>query len=204
MARNSGAALVAVMGWLLSSAHVAAAQAHAPGRPLAPRWPESIATASAWTGIHIPRDLREALDSLPGRFPQLVPRFRAEPEDSIWKYHHTVGLWIRNEWGLWAGSRLARYFRRLGVAHPDDMSSIILTSLWREVNRQPVHLRALIACLRRYQAIVDSAQAAAGDTASYYLPVVICGPSGPVEIRRGAQVMPGTIIIPPPRRPGRP
>lgn len=45
--------------------------------------------------------------------------------------HMTLGRYLRNNWGLWAGSKLSRYFNNLEIFHPDDMSSIILTSYHR-------------------------------------------------------------------------
>ena len=35
-------------------------------------------------------------------------------------------MWLRNNWGLWSGSRLERYFYARGVYHPDNMSGAIL------------------------------------------------------------------------------
>ena len=46
-------------------------------------------------------------------------------EDTI-GYHFTLGMWIRNNWGLWGGSRLQKYFLERGLKHPDDMSAAIL------------------------------------------------------------------------------
>lgn len=40
--------------------------------------------------------------------------------------HHTLGRHLRNEWGLWQDSPLARYFKQQGIEHPDDMSHAIL------------------------------------------------------------------------------
>lgn len=40
--------------------------------------------------------------------------------------HMSTGMWIRNNWGLWKGKELAKYFNKLEIYHPDDMSSIIL------------------------------------------------------------------------------
>ena len=54
--------------------------------------------------------------------------------------HHSVGLWIRNEWGLWKGSPLKDYFIQLGVTHPDDMSGIIIRCLHRHLNNKPLNL----------------------------------------------------------------
>ena len=30
--------------------------------------------------------------------------------DETIKYHHGLGVWLRNNWGLWGGSRLQKYF----------------------------------------------------------------------------------------------
>lgn len=35
-------------------------------------------------------------------------------------------MWIRNNWGLWGGSRLQKYFTDKGIHHPDNMSHVIL------------------------------------------------------------------------------
>jgi len=55
-------------------------------------------------------------------------------------YHMSMGLWMRNNWGLWKGSRLAKWFNAQGIIHPDDMSGIILTSFWRHLNNKPIGL----------------------------------------------------------------
>ncbi len=65
-------------------------------------------------------------------------------------YHHGLGTWIRNEWGLWGGSRLRRYFREKGLFHPDDMSGIILESFWYKLHGQPYDLGAAILTAQAY------------------------------------------------------
>lgn len=40
--------------------------------------------------------------------------------------HHGLGMWIRNNWGIWGGSRLQVYFGQRGFSEPDSVSSIIL------------------------------------------------------------------------------
>jgi hypothetical protein len=42
------------------------------------------------------------------------------------KYHLGFGMWIRNNWGLWGGSRLQKYFLTRDIKHPDSMSALIL------------------------------------------------------------------------------
>jgi hypothetical protein len=48
------------------------------------------------------------------------------------EWHHTLGMIIRDSWGLWESDRekkseLVKYFNSYGIYHADDMSSIILT-----------------------------------------------------------------------------
>ena len=68
------------------------------------------------------------------------------------RYHRTIGMWMRNNWGLWRGSRLKQYFNNLGVNHPDDMSAIILTSFWRHLHKQPIKLEEQIKVCQDYWA----------------------------------------------------
>ena len=66
-------------------------------------------------------------------------------------YCFILGLWIRTNWGLWEGSRLARYFNRLEIQHPDDMSQIILDTFWRYLNRKPIELEMEIIECKKYR-----------------------------------------------------
>lgn len=54
--------------------------------------------------------------------------------------HFGMGMWIRNNWGLWGGGKLSKYFKSIGIFHPDDMSGIILTSYYRHLKRQDLEL----------------------------------------------------------------
>ena len=40
-------------------------------------------------------------------------------------WHMGIGMWIRNNWGLWAGGELQDHFKELGLFHADDMSGMI-------------------------------------------------------------------------------
>jgi hypothetical protein len=50
--------------------------------------------------------------------------------------HFGLGMWIRNNWRLWRGGKLANDFKSKGIFHPDDMSGIILTSYYRQLHNQ--------------------------------------------------------------------
>jgi hypothetical protein len=103
---------------------------------------------SSPTGIYIPNDPEEALTELDGLLPScFVEAFlKRGPDD----YHLSVGLWLRNNWGLWRGSRLAKRFNEMGIYHPDDMSGIILASYYRYLRRQPLHLEEQVDLYQTY------------------------------------------------------
>jgi hypothetical protein len=58
---------------------------------------------------------------------------------------------IRNGWELWKGkNQISRFFKSKGISHPDDMSSIILTSFHRELNNKPIDLDEQIGVYKEY------------------------------------------------------
>jgi hypothetical protein len=66
--------------------------------------------------------------------------------------HHTLGQWLRNNWSLWDQTMpLPRWFiENLGLGHADDMSGVILESLWCKVRGQPYDLALHVAQLRAH------------------------------------------------------
>jgi hypothetical protein len=85
-------------------------------------------TAETVNGIYIPRDLGDCFLELDKMLSEVEKKeMRAQPSrDDMCLYHHGLGTWLRNNWGLWHGSRLQKYFTDRGVSHPDNMSGIIL------------------------------------------------------------------------------
>ena len=43
--------------------------------------------------------------------------------------HRSLGMWIRNSFGLWKGNKAL--LLETGKRHPDDASEVIITALWR-------------------------------------------------------------------------
>lgn len=82
--------------------------------------------ADSIDGVYIPRNMEDCfhtLDSL------LNPHDRNHIKacnGELGQFHFSLGLWIRNNWGLWGGSRLQCYLYDRGTYHPDDMSGQIL------------------------------------------------------------------------------
>jgi len=68
--------------------------------------------------------------------------FKNESEsDAVTKLHMSIGMWIRNNWIRTENDSLKKQFNELGIFHPDDMSSIILTSLHRKLKNIPIDLK---------------------------------------------------------------
>lgn len=79
-------------------------------------------------GIYIPINMEDCFNSLNLLLSKAdIDTIKSLPnrEETI-MYHHSLGMWIRNNWGLWKGSRLQRYFINRKITHPDSMSSTIL------------------------------------------------------------------------------
>lgn len=73
-------------------------------------------------------------------------------ESGMSMYHHTLGQWMRNRWGLWNGSKLKDHFENLRIWHGDDMSSIILITLWRVIHNKPILLEKQIQAYHEFWA----------------------------------------------------
>lgn len=98
----------------------------------------------------IPKDLDEALETLRDmNDPAELAEWAAQSEDDATSgLHFSVGMALRNEWGLWHDSVLAKWFKSKGIMHADDMSAILLTSFHRRTNGLDIELDKQI---KRYQ-----------------------------------------------------
>jgi hypothetical protein len=102
---------------------------------------------------YIPIDLNDALNYLDCKWSKSdKDTFRIKIEnDAVTELHFGTGMGIRNSWGLWKGdSGIGKYFRDLGINHPDDMSSIILTSFHRYLNDSDIKLEEQIEFYKSY------------------------------------------------------
>jgi hypothetical protein len=79
-------------------------------------------------GVYIPKDLQDCFVQLDK---MLLTKSKTEikalkNKSETIKYHHGLGMTLRNSWGLWGGSRLQKYFLYKKLNHPDEMSALIL------------------------------------------------------------------------------
>jgi hypothetical protein len=109
---------------------------------------------------NIPPTLAEAHTELERLLP---PETLAEidamsSEKDMIKYHFSWGLNMRNGWGLWAGSPLAKHLQELGFTHPDAMSGVILATFWRKRHGQDLNLEELKAAAKKAAEAAEKAQ----------------------------------------------
>ncbi|MEA4983267.1 MAG: DUF6794 domain-containing protein [Paludibacter sp.] len=97
-------------------------------------------------GVYIPTDLNDCFKQIDSFWADSIKtkvRKMTENEFTV-NAHFGIGMWMRNNWRLWGGSRLSKYFNDIGVFHPDDMSGIILTSYHRYLLGQDIKLEEQI------------------------------------------------------------
>jgi hypothetical protein len=58
--------------------------------------------------------------------------------------HFTIGMWMRNNWGLWSGGPLQDWFKARGLGHADDMTGCIFDWLDCHANETEFDLEASI------------------------------------------------------------
>jgi len=92
---------------------------------------------------YIPKDLNDALKYLTCTWTDKDKKdFKSKDEKlAVSELHMGTGQGIRNGWELWQHKNsLYHYFESKGIFHPDDISSIILTSFHRQLNNREIDL----------------------------------------------------------------
>jgi hypothetical protein len=113
----------------------------------------SQSNCDSYSKYYIPDDLNEALTYLDCKWTEKdKEEFRNQPEEqAVTSMHFGTGLSIRNGWDLWKGKNyLVQYFYTIGIFHPDDMSSIILTSFHRQLNKKDIDLDGQVKHYKDY------------------------------------------------------
>lgn len=103
-------------------------------------------------GVYIPKDLNDCFDQIDSFWDDSTKtKVKNWTEDEFSaRVHLGFGRWMRNNWRLWGGSRLSKYFNEKGISHPDDMSGIILTSYHRYLNEEKIQLKKQIRYYQNY------------------------------------------------------
>ncbi|MEL6193009.1 MAG: DUF6794 domain-containing protein, partial [Bacteroidota bacterium] len=93
-------------------------------------------------GIYVPKDILDCFNEIDDFWVDSVKMGvkKLSEEEFTARTHLGFGMWIRNNWQLWRGSRLSKFFNEKGVYHPDSMSWIILLSYHRYLNNKKLRL----------------------------------------------------------------
>ena len=111
--------------------------------------PEPIVPTS--TPVPLPVDLDDALRILYDQLEsELEAIYKLSEDQFLGQAHHGLGRFLRNEWGLWGGSDIQKWFKERGIHHADDMSSIILTSFHRKLFNKDIDLDGQIKHYIKY------------------------------------------------------
>lgn len=102
---------------------------------------------------YIPKNLKDAIEYLNCVWSEFdKTEFKnKEEKEAVTELHFGTGMSIRNGWDLWKGkNRICRFFKSKGIFHPDDISSIILTSFHRHLNGKSIDLETQIEDYKSY------------------------------------------------------
>jgi len=103
--------------------------------------------------VYIPKDMADAFAQLNKLIADADrQKFKAlGEEDAVNKLFFSLGRWISHNWGFYGGSRLSHYMKSIGVHHPDDMSTMIIRSYHRYLNKKDLNIKEQLAKLEEKQ-----------------------------------------------------
>jgi hypothetical protein len=131
--------------------------------------------ADSINGVHIPKDLNDCFLQLNKILSKVDKEefLNMDEKEAVGMTHFSLGQWIRNNWGLWNGSRLQKYFNDLDIKHPDDMSGIILTSYHRFLSKKEIELENQIKETKEYWQIIKNLYQDSSQVKIEYMPPTI-------------------------------
>ena len=97
-------------------------------------------------GVYIPKDIGDAFAQL-NRLTDKESRakFKDIPEAlAAQKLHFSLGRWLIVNWGFYEGSRFTVWLNQVGLFHPDDMARFVILTYHRNLNRNPLEVKALV------------------------------------------------------------
>lgn len=66
------------------------------------------------------------------------------------RLHFGLGQTLRNQWGMWSGSELSKYFNNIGIHHADDMYAIIMDSYISKLKGEEYDLDGAVKYYQEY------------------------------------------------------
>lgn len=87
----------------------------------------------------VPSNLNEAVSLIRGSLSSLDVVDMQKENFNPTQLHDTFGRYLRNSWSLWEDNTPIKnwFMSEYGISHADDISSIILDCLWRDIKGEP-------------------------------------------------------------------
>lgn len=110
--------------------------------------------------ILIPTTLEEVYQDLDRGLSERAKEILSKPSDLLTEEerhiafftlgHFGLGMWMRNNWGLWSGGPLADHFHAMGIFHPDDMTGIIFKGYYARIDGEDFDLAQEVKKYQQY------------------------------------------------------
>jgi hypothetical protein len=79
----------------------------------------------------IPKSFEECFAELEKKFSREdIELIKNTNRSELAKFHQGLGMWMRNNWGLWGNSRLSDCLQKLGYCHADSISITIIEAFY--------------------------------------------------------------------------
>jgi len=104
---------------------------------------ENLIKKDSINGVYIPKDINDCNNQLNILLPDSIKaEIKKMTEDEFASAaHFGLGMWLRNNWGLWSGSRLQVYMIKLRFDHPDGMSDFILRYYYKNLQGNRINVK---------------------------------------------------------------
>jgi hypothetical protein len=108
-------------------------------------------TTDTLRGRYIPKDLDDCFTQLDHFYSDSVKNeFCSMSTREFTSISHLgLGTWMRNNWQLWAGSRLWKYFSTMGVTDPEAISGLILEGYHCKLTGKAFSVDSQVAIIKR-------------------------------------------------------
>jgi WD40 repeat protein len=104
-----------------------------------------------WEHQHVLKNLDDCFEELMETLPaETVEQIKKTKEKDLCLYTGgpSLGMALRNTWGLSAHTPIVQYFNKLGITDGAAMSTVIIESFWKHLNGKPIDLTKQVADYR--------------------------------------------------------
>jgi hypothetical protein len=100
-------------------------------------------------GVYIPINIDDAMMQLDeiANEESRAKLIGADEELVVERLNRGLGKWMISKWNFYEGSRLSHHLKQLGVSLPNDMSSFLIRTYYRQLNGLPLQIEERAAAI---------------------------------------------------------